>query len=130
MNNLLDTHSFIWFITGDQKLSKRARQIIEESSVSFISIASLWEIAIKISLGKLELKFPFLELLYHIELNNFQLLPITFEDTKFISDLPLHHRDPFDRLIIAQCINNNLTLISKRYFSERIFSKSYLVNFV
>lgn len=123
-NYLLDTHAFIWFITADPKLSKKARQKIENST-SFISIASLWEISIKTSIGKLELKFPFSELLYHIELNNFKLLSITFEDTVTISSLPFHHRDPFDRLIIAQCINNNLTLISKD-----IFLKDYLINFL
>lgn len=119
MDNLLDTHVFIWFITGDQQLSKKARQVIEEPSVNFISIASLWEIAIKTSIGKLELKFSFSELLLHIELNNFQIFPITFEDTLRISNMPLHHRDPFDRLIIAQCVNNNLSLISKDIFLKQ-----------
>lgn len=126
MNNLLDTHVLIWFINGDDKISYSARNAIEsKSSLNYVSIASLWEIAIKISIGKLELKTPFAEILHQFKLNNFQLLPIAFEDTLTVSGLPFHHRDPFDRLLVAQCINNNLTLISKD-----IFLKEYSVNVI
>jgi len=118
MNNLIDTHALIWFLNGDNDLSDKAKKAIEaEDAINFISIASLWEISIKISLGKLELKTPFAKLSELLENNGFQILPITFEDTLILSTLPFHHRDPFDRIIISQSFNNKLTIISKdRYF--------------
>jgi len=95
MNNLIDTHAFIWFLNGDNNLSDKAKKAIEEIDViNFISIASLWEISIKISLGKLELSTPFAEIAEQIDHNGFQILPITFEDTLILSTLPFHHRDP------------------------------------
>ncbi len=112
--NLLDTHTFIWFINGDNELSRNARELIEaDDSVNFISIASIWEIAIKISLGKLQLNTSFEEIDRQIDNNGFHLLPITFEHTLLLSRLPFHHRDPFDRMIIAQSVANRLTVISK-----------------
>lgn len=112
--NLLDTHTLIWYINGDAELSKIARTVIEaDNSINFVSIASLWEIAIKISLGKLELKTPFNQIRRQIEENGFEVLPVTFEDTLTVSTLPFHHRDPFDRIIISQSFSNGLTLISK-----------------
>jgi PIN domain nuclease of toxin-antitoxin system len=114
MNYLLDTHTFIWFINGDEQLSKTVRKLIENNQLNnFVSIASLWEITIKVSLGKLKLNTPFSDVPQQIESNGFQMLPITFEDTLFLSTLPFHHRDPFDRLIIAQSITNQLTILSK-----------------
>lgn len=112
--NLLDTHTLIWYINGDPELSQNARIAIEaNNTINFVSIASLWEIAIKISLGKLELKTPFNQIGRQIEDNGFEVLPLTFEDTLTVSTLPFHHRDPFDRIIIVQSFNNGLTLISK-----------------
>jgi PIN domain nuclease of toxin-antitoxin system len=112
--NLLDTHTFIWFINGDKELSTKARAIVEaEDALNFVSIASLWEIAIKISLGKLELKTPFNQLIKQLEENGFEILPITFDDTLILSTLPFHHRDPFDRMIIAQGLAHKMTIISK-----------------
>lgn len=112
--NLLDTHTLIWFIEGSKELSRTARQTIEiENADNYVSIASLWEIAIKISLGKLELKTPFNQIDRQITQNGFEILPVTFEDTLIVSALPFHHRDPFDRIIIAQAITNKLTIISK-----------------
>ena len=82
--------------------------------------------AIKISLGKLELKRPFAEILVQIENSGFQILPITFEDTLILSNLPFHHRDPFDRIIISQSLNNKLTIISKdKHFSAYQVSLSW-----
>ena len=112
--NLLGTHTLIWFINGDTELSKKARELIEDdNSINFISIASLWEIAIKVSLGKLQLNTSFEEINRQIEINGFQWLPITSDHTLILSKLPFHHRDPFDRMIIAQSIANNLTSISR-----------------
>jgi PIN domain nuclease of toxin-antitoxin system len=114
MNHLLDTHTIIWFINGDLELSKKARDLIEkDSGVNFVSIASLWEIAIKVSLGKLELNGAFSEIKIQLDQNGFQLLPITWEDTLLIASLPFHHRDPFDRILIAQSLSNNLGIITK-----------------
>lgn len=120
MNYLLDTHVLIWFLNGDKALSSKARKAIEsENASSFISIASLWEIAIKVSLDRLSIKVPFENLSNEIEKNNFQLLPITFNDTLILSTLPFHHRDPFDRIIISQSMTNDFTVISKdKEFSE------------
>lgn len=112
--NLLDTHTLIWFINGDPELSRTARAAIEaDNTINFVSIASLWEMAIKISLGKLELKTPFNQVARQIAENGFEVLPITFEDTLTLSTLPFHHRDPFDRIIIVQSFNNGLTLVSR-----------------
>ena len=114
MNYLLDTHTLIWFLNGDKDLSSKARKAIESSDAdNFISIASLWEISIKVSMKRLDLKSPFLKIIDKLTENNFQVLPIIFQDTLIISSLPFYHRDPFDRIMIAQSINNNLTIISK-----------------
>jgi len=114
MNNLLDTHALIWFINGDEALSLHAKKIIQASGIiNYVSIASLWRIAIKISLGKLELKTPFAEINNQIRLNSFQTLPISFNDTLTVSTLPFHHRDPFDRILVAQAVNNNSQLLTK-----------------
>jgi PIN domain nuclease of toxin-antitoxin system len=113
-HNLLDTHTLIWYINGDPELSQTARTAIEANdTINFVSIASLWEMAIKISLGKLNLKTPFNQIGRQIEANGFEVLPVTFEDTLTLSTLQFHHRDPFDRIIIVQGFNNGLTLISK-----------------
>ena len=114
MNYLLDTHVLIWFLNGDKALSTKVRKAIEsENAINFISIASLWEIAIKISLDRLSIKVSFEKLGTELDKNNFQLLPITFNDTVILSTLAFHHRDPFDRLIISQSIANDFKLISK-----------------
>ena len=112
--NLLDTHTVIWFIEGDKLLSEKARKEIEDArAINFVSIASLWEVAIKVSLEKLILKTSFSQFNNKLEENGFEILPVTFEDTLLISSLPFHHRDPFDRIIIAQAITNKMTIISK-----------------
>jgi len=114
MDNLLDTHTFLWYIEGNANLSENAKKLIENPGViNYISIASFWEISIKSSLNKIELKVPFPGLAYYISFNKFQLLPIAFEDTLIVSALPLYHRDPFDRIIIAQAMHRNLRLLSK-----------------
>ncbi len=114
MNLLLDTHVFIWFINGDKQLSAAAKKRIENRmNKSFISIASIWEIAIKIRLGKLQLNASFDKVRDKIRDNGFELLPISFEHTALLTILPMHHRDPFDRMIIAQAIIEKMTILSK-----------------
>lgn len=114
MNLLLDTHTFLWFIAGDTSLSKPARAAIEDlGNNRYLSVASLWEIAIKISVGKLELSEPFETLIpKQLADNSIELMGISFEHTALISSMPLHHRDPFDRLLIAQSKVEQMTLVS------------------
>ena len=119
IKNLLDTHTFLWFIDGNDNLSPKTLENIEnENAQNFISIVSLWEIAIKLSLGKLEVNIPFKQIEDVVFKNNFQILPISFTDLLKLSELPFHHRDPFDRLLIAQCINNEMIFLSK---DENVF---------
>ncbi|MEM1268920.1 MAG: type II toxin-antitoxin system VapC family toxin [Bacteroidota bacterium] len=112
---LLDTHALLWFIAGDDKLSANARQAIESLDATvYVSIATLWEIAIKISVGKLRLSEPFEDLIPgELENNQFRELPIEVADLSQYQQLPLHHRDPFDRLLIAQAKRRGLVLVSR-----------------
>lgn len=114
MNLLLDTHTLIWFLNGDDKLSEKAKFSIENlKNIKLVSIASIWKIAIKLSLGKFRFPKGFKQFLKLIEENGFEVLPITFEHAIELSTLDFIHRDPFDRLLIAQCKADNFTLISK-----------------
>jgi len=111
---LLDTHTFLWFIGGDARLSRRMRSLMADGDrVLLLSIASIWEIAIKISLGKLILAAPFAELIpEQLATNTIDVLPIEVADLSMLVQLPFHHRDPFDRLLAAQSLAKSLPLIS------------------
>ena len=114
MKLLLDTHTFIWYVNGEVSISENAKDLIENSSnEKHISIASIWEMAIKISVGKLTIKGGIKKLLEDISLNHFSLLPVLPEHLTIIEHLPLHHRDPFDRMIIAQSLIEQMPLVSK-----------------
>lgn len=114
MKLLLDTHTLICFLNGDSKLSQNARTAIENpNNLKIVSIASIWEIAIKLSLNKFKFDKGFKSFLELVENNGFVVLPITFDHALVLSNLEFLHRDPFDRLLIAQCKADNLTLISK-----------------
>lgn len=114
MKYLLDTHTFIWFINGDQSLSNKAiAKIKDVENQCFFSIASVWEIAIKIKLNKLQIKSSFNEIIDFCNENKIDILPITFEHILELNKLDFHHRDPFDRLIIAQTLAEKLTVITK-----------------
>ena len=105
MNYLLDKHTLIWFLNGNQNLSIAAKDIIENKEATvFVSIVSLWEISVKISLKKLTLHTSYDNFKAAIELNNIKILGITFEDTLIVSNLPFFHKAPFDRLIISQAV--------------------------
>lgn len=128
MRFLLDTHSLLWFLSGDTSLSQRVRRIIENpDDVILVSIASLWEIAIKHSLGKLKLAQPFNELFPHqLSINNISLLDIQLRHVARISNLEFHHRDPFDRLLAAQSLSEEIPILSSdealdAYGLERIW---------
>lgn len=114
MNLLLDSHAFLWFIDGSAKLSPKARELIEDQeNAKLVSVASLWEIGIKISLGRLTLAQPFEELIpRQIELNGFALLPLRIAHIAKVISLPFHHRDPFDRILLAQCMVEKLSVVS------------------
>ena len=103
MKYLLDTHTLLWFLKGDKKLSDKARQLIDSrNNEKCLSIVSLWEIAIKVSLGKLVLNKPFEKLFpEQLDFNRIGILDITVDNLIKLTTLPFHHRDPFDRLIIA-----------------------------
>lgn len=118
MNLLLDTHTLIWFLNGDKDaISKKARAVIEKrENVKFVSIASCWEIAIKLSLGKLRFEGTFSELKEEINNSGFIILPITFEHTLKLINLKFYHRDPFDRLLVAQAIEEEMIIITKDEF--------------
>lgn len=111
MDLLLDTHSFIWFLNGNEQLPKGLKSsIADTTNKCFLSIASLWEIAIKSSLGKLELKGNFNRIASFLTDNDIEILPITFEHLQHLIQLPFHHRDPFDRIIIAQALTEGLAI--------------------
>lgn len=112
---LIDTHVLLWHITSDARLSDRAKAIIQSKTNLFFSIASLWEITIKLNIGKLHLASSFDEILIRLEFINAEILPIKPEDTKNYISLPLipNHRDPFDRILVAQALNSSFTLLSE-----------------
>ncbi len=114
MKLLLDTHSFLWFIGGDAKLSHKAQTLIEDQTNDvFLSIASLWEMAIKFSQGKLQLVQPFETFMSEqLSLNHIRTLDITFSHTASVATLPFHHRDPFDRLLVAQTRIEQMPIVS------------------
>ncbi len=114
MRLLLDTHAFMWFVLDDPQLSKTARGLIADPANSVcVSPASFWEIAIKVSLGKLDLHVPYDEFMSRgIEGNQFEILPIETRHTGTLVALPHHHRDPFDRLLVVQSLTEGIPLIS------------------
>lgn len=114
MNLILDTHTFLWFVFGNARMSERAEALIQDSrNRKFISLASPWEVGVKVSTGKLTVSQPvdqfFAEEMYA---NSVELLPITLAHIACVSTLPFHHRDPFDRMLIAQSLTENIAVIS------------------
>jgi PIN domain nuclease of toxin-antitoxin system len=114
MRLLLDTHVLLWFIAGSDRVTPAARQVITRpDNLTLVSIATLWEMAIMASLGRFRSKEalePFI--LRQLELNGFHLLHVQPSHACRVAALPFHHRDPFDRLLAAQCLCDDLTLIS------------------
>lgn len=113
MQYLIDTHTFIWFINGSENLSEGSRKIIEnETNEIFISIVSLWEISIKVALGKLKMLAPYETLISEVYKANMLIISIDFSHTVVQSKLPFFHKDPFDRLIASQALAENMHLVS------------------
>lgn len=120
MDLLLDTHILIWFLTGNERLTASTKSAIKNlNNNCYISIASIWEMALKTRIGKLELSFSFEDLKNLIIQNQIDILPIDFEHIQLLTTLPLHHSDPFDRMIIAQAITEDFILIS----NDKLFEK-------
>jgi PIN domain nuclease of toxin-antitoxin system len=111
---LLDSHAFLWFILGDQRLSDRARLAIAAADTDvLISPATLWEMAIKVRLGKYTLPGPFGPFMdTQLTSNRIRLLPIEVRHTAILASMPFHHRDPFDRLIVAQALAESIGVVS------------------
>lgn len=110
---LLDTHTLLWFLNEDAGLPPVLKQQIEDADTVFISIVSVWEIAIKLNISKLTLLTPFETLDADIAASGIEILPITFQSAVTYRSLPLHHRDPLDRMLIAQALTHSLILVSR-----------------
>jgi PIN domain nuclease of toxin-antitoxin system len=124
MQILLDTHAFLWFADGSAKLSQLAKSTIQDgSNERLLGIASLWEMAIKISTGRLSLTSSIDGLVQQAQAQNISLFPISVGYLARVADLPFHHRDPFDRLLAATCLTEGIAIIS----SDSIFD-AYGVN--
>ncbi|MDQ1353257.1 MAG: hypothetical protein QG657_3563 [Acidobacteriota bacterium] len=127
MKYIVDTHAFIWYAIGDKRLSPKALRLLESDNEKFISIASIWEMAIKVNLGHLEFKNSFDEIVSNqIDLLNYRILNIDLEHLFKVSAMELHHRDPFDRLIVSQALVEKIPIISvdekfDNYGIERIW---------
>lgn len=121
MEYLLDTHALLWIVTDDNQLSNKAKKLfLDEKNEIFISTASMWEIAIKVSLDRLELGQSLTDFYYkHVIGNKIQLLDIKVEHLAVLESLKFYHRDPFDRLIICQAIVEEIPVLS----SDKILSK-------
>jgi PIN domain nuclease of toxin-antitoxin system len=114
MKFLLDSHALIWYFNNDKKLPESARKEIRNpENTSFVSIVALWEISIKYSLRKLTLENGLSDFIKLIETSAIQIIPVKSIHLLRLSSLEYHHRDPFDRLIIAQAQVENLTIITK-----------------
>jgi len=118
MKLLLDTHTVIWFVNKHPRLPQRIRDMLEdESNVVYVSSISLWEIAIKSRLGKLDLNRSFRDVIRLLHSNGFRFLTIRLRYFYRLNRLELHHKDPFDRMLIAQSLAENMPLVS----NEEVF---------
>ncbi|HAA29945.1 MAG TPA: PIN domain nuclease [Cyanobacteria bacterium UBA8553] len=113
MTLLLDTHTFLWFINDSPQLSTDAKNLLESEVDLWLSVVSLWEIAIKTSLGKLTLPDTYDKFIpQQLTLNDIEILPISMAHLALVATLPFHHRDPFDRLLVAQAIVEKVSIVS------------------
>ena len=109
---LLDTHVVLWIAENSPKISQRARQVLCEDDLKYVSIASAWEVAIKISKGTLDLIGGLAEFYNIIDYNEFEILPVKKEYLPRLTDMPFIHKDPFDRLLISTALCDDLTIIT------------------
>jgi PIN domain nuclease of toxin-antitoxin system len=114
MAYLLDTHAILWFMAGDELLPIKSKNLIQDfRNVCFVSIASLWEITIKIQKEKLKLDFPLAHFFDYLASNQIEIIGINQEHLLYLLTLPTHHADPFDRMIIRQAFVDDMTVITK-----------------
>ncbi len=111
--HLIDTHALLWYLRDSSELSEKAHEIIDNEEQIFTSIASLWEIAIKHSIGKLDLELSITQIEELCKQKDISILPIASKHLDELKKLPNHHNDPFDRLIICQARTENLTIITR-----------------
>ena len=121
MRLLLDTHAFLWWVADDRRLSRKARAAIaSRDSACYLSLASVWEMAIKVSLDRLTLPSGVDRFVSEqLAANEFEALPIDLRHSGDVARLPFHHRDPFDRLLVAQALSDELTIVS----ADPVFGK-------
>ena len=113
MKLLLDTHTFLWWDSEPEKLSQRALELCQNpENILILSVASIWEMQIKIQLGKLKIKMPLSELIRQQQENGVGILPVEASHIFAVENLPNHHKDPFDRLLVAQAIVEDAVLVS------------------
>ncbi len=121
MRLLLDTHAFLWWVAGEDRLGVRARRAMADPETEcLLSLASVWEMAVKISLGKLRITGELGRFVSeHLAANAFRALPIDIRHAARVATLPFHHRDPFDRLLAAQAIEEAVGIVS----ADRVFAQ-------
>jgi len=108
---LLDTHVLLWALTKSEKLTKKAASLITDpDNLVLVSAATVWEVAIKKNIGRIE--FVPEQLIDYIYKSGYKQLPVTFDHCTVLADLPLHHRDPFDRMLVAQSISEPAVLVT------------------
>lgn len=110
---IIDIHAFLWYLRDSDELSEKAHKIIDDENQIFVSIASLWEIAIKHSIGKLHLEFSIVQIENLCAEKDISILPIKASHLDVLEKLPNHHNDPFDRLIICQASIENLIILTR-----------------
>ncbi len=114
MSLLVDTHAFLWFMAGDRRLSRAAQRAIEDSDGEWwLSAASVWELSIKSSLGRLKLPAPVDDYLAEKVQQGLRILPVEWRHAAAVERLSFHHRDPFDRLLVAQAQSERLAVVTK-----------------
>ena len=120
MRLLLDTHAFLWFASGDRRLSRRARMAMEsEQAELYVSAASVWEMAIKARLGRLTLPASIDRYMEEKVAEGYRMTPVTWPQAAAVQQLPLHHRDPFDRMLVAQARAEGWPIVTR----DRVFRK-------
>jgi len=120
MKAILDTHAFLWALSGDRRMSDQSRKIFAGSTDLLLSLASVWEILIKVQSGKLNLPAPVGRyVIRKLAENRIEILPISVDHLLAFERLPMHHRDPFDRMLIAQSLEEKLPVVT----ADRIFTR-------